>query len=189
MSTADYPEILARAEKLSEKCCRQYQADPRLWEDHVRLVREFALRLAEIEGADQEVVELAALLHDIGKFMGRENHHEYGYEIARAFLEPTSLPEAKKLLILKCILKHRTRFAAEENELEVKVIQSADVLGTLFDDTWQDYSRRTICQEEMRQLYLKAMQKINLESARKLAQPKIEELERLLVIPPDNHPR
>jgi putative nucleotidyltransferase with HDIG domain len=180
MNTPDYIKILADAEKLAKKYCQQYQADPRLWEDHVRLVRRFALRLAEVEGADKEIVELAALFHDVGKYQGRENHHEYGYEITQSFLEKTSFSEEKKRLILKCVLKHRTRYATEENEIEVKIIQSADVLGTLFDDTWQEYSRRTMSSEALRQLYNKALQKINLESAKKIAQPQIEALEKIL---------
>ena len=181
MKTPDYFKILADAEKLAEECCRQYRADPHLWEDHIRLVRWFAIKLAEIEGADKEVVELAALLHDAGKYKGREHHHEYGYEIAKAFLKTTSLSEEKERLILMCVLKHRTRFATEDNEIEVKVIQSADVLGTLFNDQWQEHSRKTLSAKALRRLYNKAIRKINLESARKIAQPKVEELEKLLV--------
>jgi HD superfamily phosphodiesterase len=115
----------------------------------VQLVRLFALRLAEIEGTDAQVVEIAALLHDIGSYKGREEHHIWSYELSKEFLEGINLPEITKELILECVLKHRTRFASEANRIEVKIIQSADALGTLFDDEWQEYSRRTMSRETL----------------------------------------
>lgn len=33
---------------------------------HVKLVRDLALRIAEKEGGDKEIIEIAALAHDVG---------------------------------------------------------------------------------------------------------------------------
>ena len=175
-----YSEIIRSVEAFAEKHCRRCPYDPTLWENHTQLVREFALQLAQIEGADKQVVEIAALLHDAGKYKGRIDHHLTGYKLARDFLETVDLPDDKKALILKCILKHRTRFAVEDNEIEVKVVQSADVLGTLFDETWQTHSQNRMSREALGRLYDKAMGKINLESARRLAAPQLEKLRTLL---------
>jgi metal-dependent HD superfamily phosphatase/phosphodiesterase len=175
-----YPQLLAQVEEFAKPYCEQYSEDPRLWKNHVQLVRQFVLRLAGVEGVDPQVVEIAALLHDIGKYKGREEHHIRSYELSKQFLKTIDLPEATKELILECVLKHRTHFSSENNRIEVKVVQSADVLGTLFDDEWQEYCRKTMSQEMIMQLYAKALRKINLESARRIAEPQIARLEALL---------
>ena len=77
-------------------------------------------------------------------------------------------------------LKHGTRFASEDNRIEVKVIQAADVLGTLYDEPWQEHYRKTMPKEELLQLFTRAMTKINLDSARKTAEPQIARLRALL---------
>ena len=173
-------EVIHTIEEVAEGYCQQYIDDPSLWETHTQLVRAFAVKLARIEGADVQVVEIAALLHDAGKYQGREDHHLRSVEIAADVFQTLALAESKKHLILKCIAKHRTQFAHENDELEVKIIQSADVLGTLFDDAWQTHSRQTIDPEMLRRLYHKVQQKIRLESARQIALPHIQKLERLL---------
>jgi HD superfamily phosphodiesterase len=173
-------QLLARVEEFAKACCEQYSEDPWLWKSHVQLVRQFALRLAEVEGADPQIVEIAALLHDIGYYKGREEHHIWSYELSKEFLKTIKLPEATQELILECVLKHRTCFSMEDNRIEVKVVQSADALGTLFNDEWQEYSRRTMSRKTIVKLYAKALIKINLESARSIAEPQLAKLEALL---------
>ena len=146
----------------------------------MELVRAYALALAKLEGVDAQVVELAALLHDIGKSEGREGHHLRSHELAQRFLASTDLPKATQALILECVLRHRSASAAEEERLEVRVLQCADVLGTLFDEEWQAYSRATMPPETLRGLHAKALGKITLESARRLAEPQIARLEALI---------
>jgi putative nucleotidyltransferase with HDIG domain len=169
--------LLIQVEQFAKACCDQYAADPGLWQHHVQWVRQFALQLAEAEGTDPQVVEIAALLHDIGYSKGEEEHHLWSYELSMEFLKTTDLPEAVQERILECVLKHRTRFSAEDNRLEVKVVQSADALGTLFDDEWQEHSRRTMSKDTILQLYEKALGKINLESARRIAGPQVAKLQ------------
>ena len=170
------PHLLSRIEQFGKACCDQYAGDPGLWQNHVQRVRQFAVQLAGIEGADPQVVEIAALLHDIGCYKDREEHHVWSFSLSREFLKTTDLPEAAQELILECVWKHRTRFSMEDNRIEVKVVQSADALGTLFDDEWQEHSRRTMSRETLLQLYEKALGKINLESAKRIARPQVEKL-------------
>tara|TARA_Y100000310_G_C20380441_1_gene667845 strand:+ start:195 stop:728 length:534 start_codon:yes stop_codon:yes gene_type:complete len=173
-------DLRQKVEEFAKKYCKKYPEDAKLWENHVQLVRKFALKLAEIEKADKVVVEISALLHDIGKDKGRKGHNERSYELSKKFLEKINLPEKKKKLILKCILKHSSKFSNEDNEIEVKVIQSADALGTFFDDEWQKFSRETMPKQELLDLFDKSFKRINLVSARKIAKPQIETLKRLL---------
>jgi hypothetical protein len=170
MDTIGYARLIVRIEKFARKYCKRDPDHNREFWSHVQLVREWA---------DKQVVEIAALLHDIGRYKGRKDHHTRGYEIAKNFFEGIDLPENRKNLILKCILKHRSRFHFEDNELEVKIVQSADTLAALFSDEWQEYCRKTIPRDELLRFYDKAAELLNLESARKLAEPQIEKLKKL----------
>ena len=171
------PDLLARVEAFARPYCEGNPEFPGLWANHVRLVRYFAVRLAEVEGVDQLVLEVAAVLHDVGKDRGRAGHHHRSYELSKAFLETTDLPTATQELILECVLKHRTRSAGAHNPLEVRVMQAADMLGTLFDDEWQEYSRRSMSWDELLHQYERVQRKLTLESARAIAAPRIADLE------------
>jgi putative nucleotidyltransferase with HDIG domain len=167
-------------EEFAEECYKRFPDYPRVWEEHILPVRKFAVRLAEIEKADREVVEIAALLHDIGRYKNRDDHHLTGYEMTKNFLEDIEMEDHRKMLILKCVLKHRSRSAGEENEMEVRVVQCADALGTLFDDNWQEKSRNSMKKEELLALYEKSLGKVTLESAKKMAEPRVRYLKSIL---------
>jgi len=172
---------MGEIEEFAKSLCDLDEEDPYLYSDHVQLTRKYAVELARIENADSEVCEIAALLHDIGKCEGRENHHIVGGDLAEKFLEHVDISEEKKKLILKCILKHRSRFSSEDNEIEVKIVQSADCLGTLFNSRWQEHCRKTYPRKVLLDFYdRKALEKINLDSARKIAEPQIKKLRELL---------
>jgi hypothetical protein len=95
-------------------------------------------------------------------------------------LESIDLSAEARELVLECVLKHGTRYASEDNMVEVKVIQSADALATLFDDGRQDYARRNMPREVALQLLARSTAKINLESARRIAEPQVLRLRTLL---------
>lgn len=175
-----HAEVLKKVRKFAKSYCDK-SGDITLWKNHVRLVRKYALKLADIENADKQVVEIASLLHDIGKDKGRKNHNVRSYELSKEFLKNIDLSASKKKLILKCILKHSSKYSKEDNEIEVKVLQSADALGTLFDKDWQEHSRKTMSKKKLLELYDKTFRKIDLESARKIASPQLEKLKSLLV--------
>jgi putative nucleotidyltransferase with HDIG domain len=166
--------MMEKIEEYARVLCAQDEEDPNLFE-HVRLVRKYAVQLAHIEGADIRVCEIAALLHDIGKCKGRKNHHITGKKLAEKFLDTVDISTEKKELILKCIEKHRTRFSSEDNKLEVRVIQCADCLGTLFNDVWQEHCRKTRTREDLLHFYEEdVFRKLTLDSARQIALPQLE---------------
>jgi len=176
--------IMKQIESFARKYCEEeviksgYE-DQNLWKNHVQLVRKYAIKLAKKEKADLFVVEAAALLHDIGKYKGRKGHDELSYKLSKDFLNKLDIP--KKDLILKCISKHGSEYSSEENEIEVKVLQSADALGTLFDDEWQEHSRKTMDKDILLGLFEKTYKKINLESAKKMAEKQIRKLKGKLI--------
>ncbi|MBN2074386.1 MAG: hypothetical protein JW762_02425 [Dehalococcoidales bacterium] len=98
----------------------------------------------------------------------------------KPFLESIGLSEDDRSLILECILKHSTRYATEDNRVEVRIIQCADALANLFDVELQDYSRKTMSKETINQQYAKLVGKITLDSARAIAEPRVQKLQELL---------
>ena len=178
--------IIKKVEQFAKRYCKTeiiksgYE-DQKLWENHVQLVRRYALQLAEIEGADKFVVEVAALLHDIGKYQGREGHAERSYELSKDFLKNLKIEDKKIELILECIKFHGSKHSSEEREIEVKIIQCADALGTIFDDEWQEHSRKTMDKETLLGLFDKTYTKINLASAKKIAKPQVEKLRQIVL--------
>jgi len=176
----DWKTRTAKTVLFAKKYCTADTEDPNLWRDHVRLVRKYATLLAKKENADNHVVEIAALLHDIGKYRGREGHAERSYRLSQKFLKELKIPTTQRTLILKAIRKHSSKYAGDDDEIEVKVLRSADALGTFFNDEWQEHNRKNIPKNELLQLYDKTYKKIELESARKIVAPQLKKLRAIL---------
>lgn len=102
------------------------------WE-HVQHVVALALRLAEALGADREVVEAAAWLHDIRKMEPR--HALAGAAEAISFLPTTDFPPTKIAAAVDAIAQHegfyRPAGAPPIKPLEAAVLWDADKLSKL----------------------------------------------------------
>jgi putative nucleotidyltransferase with HDIG domain len=117
---------------------------------HTKDVVKIAISLAEKEGADKEIVEISAWLHDIGTSNKNANvidHHIYSAEIARNLLKDSGLKEEKVEKITKCILEHMGPYKSEflnaflkaegkdwsflprPSSIEAKVVYDADMLN------------------------------------------------------------
>ncbi len=104
--------------------------------DHVQRVRGLAVALAREEGAKLEVVEPAALLHDIGRQAeeesgGKECHARLGAEEAGALLERMGAPDELREAIVHCVAAHRFRGEARPETLEARVLFDADKLDSI----------------------------------------------------------
>ena len=73
---------------------------------HAFRVRDVAIRIAAIIGADGDVVEAAALLHDIGHGTGRADHAVRGAALAPCTLSESGFPEKKIRAVVNCIEHH-----------------------------------------------------------------------------------
>jgi putative nucleotidyltransferase with HDIG domain len=91
----EYAELVLRIEKTAQLYCEKVADDPSLW-NHTSLVREFAMRLAAVENANPKVVEIASLLHDVGKSVDKENHHVTSAQLAKEVLKENGLTEQEK---------------------------------------------------------------------------------------------
>ncbi|MEI6502741.1 MAG: HD domain-containing protein, partial [Armatimonadota bacterium] len=105
--------------------------------EHTLRVRSLALSLAAAEGADPEVVEPAALLHDIAKAEGRE-HAAIGAEQAVPILNALALPEGLVEQIRYAIATH-SGDNTREHPAENRVLGDADLIDANFGyvATWR----------------------------------------------------
>lgn len=129
-----YAEQRASAEARKEWRAKGDEAPPfnYRWE-HVQAVAALALHLAQVMGADDEIVEAAAWLHDICK--GQPNHGVAGALQARAILGQTDFPPAKIDAVAQAISVHvglyRAPEAAPLQPLEAAILWDADKLSKL----------------------------------------------------------
>ncbi len=73
---------------------------------HAFRVRDLALRIAQAIGADTEVVQAAALLHDMGHVFSRAEHAKRGASLAADLLSSCSFPADKVRAVTSCIELH-----------------------------------------------------------------------------------
>lgn len=128
---------MRKAEKLVERSMKGNDASHDA--SHVWRVRDLALSLAREEGLasnpdSMEIVELAALLHDIGDYKYLRDPSEE--KIVENFLEDEGLEESKKMRILNIIKKMGFKdeiagLANAEFSPEFGVVQDADRLDAI----------------------------------------------------------
>ncbi len=122
----------------SEKFMKENIPQSRDKEDYLRHIsgaRKYSIMLAKIYKADIFVVEVAALLHDIGADKGKRHAGESS-KIARIFLLALNIPSDILDRILKCIENHS--YYSSVNSIEEQIIQDAD--GIIFiEDTYKSF--------------------------------------------------
>lgn len=113
------------------------QDDPVHGFDHIERVYALALRLAEAEGADSEIVAAAALLHDAqdpqaDTHDARLEHHLASAAFARQILAAQGWDEQRIAAVEHCIRAHRFRDDREPPAtLEAQVLFDADKLDAI----------------------------------------------------------
>lgn len=101
---------------------------------HIYRVWQNALFLARQEDADGEVVQLAALLHDIADWKFQDNQEDDGPRAARTWLEKQGAPESTIVAvcqIIKEISYKGARVATPMSSLEGRIVQDADRLDAI----------------------------------------------------------
>ena len=119
-------ELIKRCNTYNQK----YNYD--FWNDHIKYVVKNAIELAKKYGADIEIVELGALLHDIAmpsEFGPREEHNIYGAKIADELLTKLNYPQDRKESVKECILRHRGSKDLPRNTIEEQCVADADVMA------------------------------------------------------------
>ncbi|MFX0096497.1 MAG: HD domain-containing protein [Candidatus Hodarchaeota archaeon] len=99
---------------------------------HVKRVENYAIQIAGEEEADEYIVRLAALLHDIGRKSEKQVGHSHtiiGSEMARRVLGELDVDNKTIKRVTACIASH-SRISSERKpeSLEAKVVYDADGL-------------------------------------------------------------
>lgn len=127
-------KIIDQISGLVKNACRQpsnvfgYSA----WENHIVSVVKFAKILARKTGANSEIVEIAALLHDYASVLNKDyypEHHIHGARLAREVLVKYHYSQEKIEQVANCILAHRGSKVVVKKSLEAKVLADADALA------------------------------------------------------------
>ncbi len=134
MSTALSPALVSRIREEAGAYFKSARGSHD-W-DHTERVLKLSLRIGRKEKADLGILELAALLHDIGREAedrshGRICHGRSGAERARGILARHGCDPATIKAVAHCIRTHRFRRGGEPKTLEARVLFDADKLDSI----------------------------------------------------------
>lgn len=103
-----------------------------IWKHHIVHVVKYSKELAVRTGADVEVVEIAALLHDyasIKDFSMTAEHHIYGAQEAETLLKRLGYSDDKIQQVKTCIYCHRGSVPVEKPTRESVCVSDADAMS------------------------------------------------------------
>lgn len=162
-----------------KKKTSKYGHEPYLY--HFLPTQAYAKQLAEEQGADVEVVEIAALLHDIGSIRySRKDHDVTGAKIAKDKLRKLDYPNEKISKVVACILNHRSSRASNRVTLEEQIIADADGISNFNNVsgifkaafTYEKKDQKT-AQADVRNKLIKTYDKLS-PRAKEIVKPKYE---------------
>ncbi len=97
--------------------------------DHIEMVRTWALRLSDqFPKINQEALEAACYLHDIGRTVKDEGHPQISADLAKPFLEQLGLDAAEIAIILEAVACHDKSQIGSAKSDEAKLLFDADKL-------------------------------------------------------------
>ena len=124
-----------------------------LYENHLILVAHYGIKLAMETGADPEIVELAAYLHDFSFViddMDVKQHEAKGVAIADKLLRQFNYPHDKLERVKSCILNHSSLSRACGASREEGCLANADVMSRIAKpDYWINVFSMTSNEEEL----------------------------------------
>lgn len=105
---------------------------PGIWSHHIVQVVANGRRLAPLLGADPEIVELAALLHDYASICDARlyaQHHLHSADAAERLLAERGYPAERIRAIRHCIETHRGSMSAHRATPEAVALANADAMS------------------------------------------------------------
>ncbi|CAB5117733.1 hypothetical protein D3OALGA1CA_3213 [Olavius algarvensis associated proteobacterium Delta 3] len=104
--------------------------------DHTERVFRLCERIGSLEGADMDVLLIAAYLHDIGRSRqdssnGAVCHADAGARMAASVVAKLPMSDARRENILHSIRSHRFRGRSTPRTLEARVLFDADKLDAI----------------------------------------------------------
>lgn len=150
---------------------------------HTQEVRKIAGKLARLEKADKDIVEVAVLFHDLGKIKNGPGHAERSAEMARKYLEKENFDQRFIEEVVYCVIAHELPWKNQSNLVntpEAKVVFDADMIQQIgkFGIIKESIKFRDIFAKdfqegltEVRDILLKEYNMIITDSGRKVAEP------------------
>lgn len=105
------------------------------WDHHIKIVYELAKQYAKDYDANENIVALAALLHDIASVTDvnfTEEHHIIGTKLAEEILMAENYSSDKIDLIKKCILNHRGSRLVNKTSNEEICVADCDAMAHFY---------------------------------------------------------
>ena len=131
---ADYIREYVKGECSNSALGREF------YENHLLLVAHYGIKLAMKTGADPEIVELAAYLHDFSFViddMDLKQHEAKGVVIADRLLRQFNYPTDKLEKVKRCILNHSCLSSACGASPEEACLANADIMSLIAkSDYW-----------------------------------------------------
>ena len=106
------------------------EAEPNDWKYHIVPVVYYAKKLAKTLKVNEEVAELAALLHDIGRLkFGPKDHDITGVPEAERILIKHGYPQGVIDEIKHCVESHRGSKDIRPKTITAKIVANADAMA------------------------------------------------------------
>ena len=136
---------------------------------HTLQVRDFALMIQRRVGGDEDVVEAAALLHDVGKAeLLAPEHEEISARLARKFLEKIGFTRNKIDKVTECVKYENLK------PVEAKILRSADSMSLIMDKSGgKEWYFKTILKNDRKNILHeieKSYSEIEFDFARKFVE-------------------
>lgn len=99
---------------------------------HIKAVVNNAVMFAKQFGANEEIVIIAAWLHDVASITDYnlyEEHHIHGAEMAKEILEKFDYDKKKIAQVQSCVLNHRGSISGERLSIEELCVADADAIS------------------------------------------------------------
>ena len=96
--------------------------------DHAERVLQIVEDIGQREGADLDILRVAALLHDIGVPINKARHYEIGALMARGILSRFDFTEDEIEPIIHAIEAHSRYGGPDPQTLEGRILQDADAM-------------------------------------------------------------
>ena len=127
-------DLIETVKEFVKKKCTEYKENALdhydFWNEHIKYVYYESLILAKKYNADENIVSLGALLHDIAlveKVGDKKDHHINGKIISNDILDRLNCPSDIKERVLGCIFNHRS--SQNATNIEELCVADADILA------------------------------------------------------------
>ncbi len=115
---------------------------PAFFDEHLSVVARYAVELGRALGADLEIIELAAWMHDLSAvqdFAALPRHAALSAEIARKILAERGYPAHRLERVAACIASHSAPVQIGSGSLEEVCVSNADAISQIVKPSYWHY--------------------------------------------------